>query len=175
MLKTAMIFGNNMVIQQQKKFNIWGTGLSGRSITGRLKGKKNEVVEGIIDKNGNWMLVFPPLEAERNLELTITDGNETLTYGNICIGEVWLAGGQSNMEYFLQYDAEKESVLDEKMNTDIRFFDYPEVSYEGQLEEHDYSRFGIWRTCTKEDLPYFSAVGYYFAENLQKCWTSLSV
>jgi len=168
MLKTEMIFGNNMVIQRQKKFNIWGTGLSGKSITGRIKGKKNEVVGGIIDKNGNWMLVFPPLEAERNLELTITDGNETLTYGNICIGEVWVAGGQSNMEYFLQYDAEKESVLDEKMNTDIRFFDYPEVSYEGQLEEHDYSRFGIWRTCTKEDLPYFSAVGYYFAENLQK-------
>jgi sialate O-acetylesterase len=168
MLKTAMIFGNNMVIQQQKKFKIWGTGVPGNSISGMLKGKNTEVAKGFIDKDGNWMLTFPPMEVERNLELTINDGTETLTYSNICIGEVWLAGGQSNMEYFLQFDAEKESVLNGKMNLDIRFFDYPEVSYEGQLEVHDYSKFGIWRTCTKEDLPYFSAVGYYFAENLNK-------
>lgn len=168
MLKAAMIFGNNLVIQQQKKFKIWGTGVPGKSISGTLKGKNIKVTEGFIEKDGNWILTFPPMEVERNLELIITDGKETLTYNNICIGEVWLAGGQSNMEYFLQFDAEKESVLSEKMNLDIRFFDYPEVSYEGQLEEHDYSKFGIWRTCTKEDLPYFSAVGYYFAENLNK-------
>lgn len=167
MLKTAMIFGNNMIIQQQKKFKIWGTGIPGKPISGTLKGKKTEAAEGFIDKDGNWMLTFPPLEVERNLELTITDGNETLTYSNICIGEVWIAGGQSNMEYYIHFDAEKEKVLNGEMNTDIRFFDYPEVSYEGQLEENDYSRFGIWRTCTKENLPYFSAAGYYFAENLQ--------
>lgn len=168
MLKAAMIFGNNMVIQQQKYFKIWGTGEPGKSISGTLKGKNTVSVEEFIDKRGNWMLTFSPMEAERNLELTITDDQETLTYSNICIGEVWLAGGQSNMEYFIEFDAEKESVLNGNMNLDIRFFDYPEVSYEGQLEEHDYSRFGIWRTCTKEDLPYFSAVAYYFAENLNK-------
>ncbi|WP_160719702.1 sialate O-acetylesterase [Bacillus sp. USDA818B3_A] len=167
MLKTAMVFGDNMVIQQQKKFKVWGTGTFGKSVTGTLKGKASVTAEAWIEENGKWMLTFPPQQVGRNLELIISDGEETIKFGNICIGEVWVAGGQSNMEYFLQHDAEKESVLNGAMNPDIRFFDYPKVSYEGQLEEHDYSRFGIWRTCTREDLPYFSAPAYYFAENLQ--------
>lgn len=168
MLKAAMIFGDNMVLQRRKKFQIWGSGIPGESISSILKGEKPVLVEGIIKKDGNWTLIFPPLEAERNLELIITDGKDTITFSNVSIGEVWVAGGQSNMEYYLRFDAEKESVLEGKMNPDIRFFDYPKVSYEGQLEEHDYSKFGFWRTCTKDDLPYFSAVGYYFAENLQE-------
>jgi sialate O-acetylesterase len=167
MLKTAMIFGSNMVLQRQKGFKIWGTGTPGETVTGILKGNERTASKAVIAESGNWELTFPSLEAGRGFELIITDGIETISYDNISIGEVWLAGGQSNMEYFLEYDAEKGDVLSGDMNPDIRFFDYPEVSYEGQLEEHDYSRFGIWRTCTKEDLPYFSAAGYYFAENLQ--------
>ena len=166
MLKTAMIFGDNMVLQQKKTFKIWGTGIPGKSILGTLKGEKLELIEGFIEKDGNWVLSFPPLDAERNLELTITDGQDILSFNNIAIGEVWVAGGQSNMEYYLQFDAEKDGVLEGKMNPDIRFFDYPKVSYEGQLEEHDYSKFGFWRICSRDELPYFSAVGYYFAENL---------
>lgn len=168
MLKTAMIFRSNMVLQRHKDIKIWGTGTSGELITGRLKGKDTVVSETRIGIDGNWMLVFPPQEAGRGIELSIINESDILVFNNISIGEVWLAGGQSNMEYFLEHDAEKESVLEEDMNPDIRFFDYPEVSYEGQLEEHDYSRFGFWRTCSKKDLPYFSAVGYYFARNLHK-------
>ncbi len=164
MLKTAMIFKSNMVLQRQKNIKLWGTDSPENSIKATLKGI---TIEGLADNQGNWMLTFPPFEAERNLELLITNGEETLKFNNICIGEVWIAGGQSNMEYYLQYDAEKESVLSKETNLDIRFFDYPEVSYEGQLQQYDYSKFGFWRLATKEDLPYFSAVGYYFADNLQ--------
>ncbi len=167
MLNAEMIFGNNMVLQRQKEIKIWGTGLSGKKIIGKLTGKQTIEAETITENDGRWMLVFPPQEACRGLKLDITDGSETLEYRNISIGEIWLAGGQSNMEYFLHYDADKEEILNGPMNADIRFFDYPELSYEGQHQEHDYSKLGIWRKCTKEDLPYFSAVGYYFAKDLQ--------
>lgn len=169
MLKTAMIFGSNMVLQRQKDIKIWGAGTPGETITAILKGKEiaESKAKAVIAEDGNWYITLPSQEAGRGFELMITDGKESLSFDNISIGEVWLAGGQSNMEYFLEYDAEKDNVLNGDMNSDIRFFDYPEVSYEGQLEEHDYSHFGIWRTCTKNDLPYFSAVGYYFAQNLQ--------
>ncbi|AJG98238.1 hypothetical protein LF65_01633 [Clostridium beijerinckii] len=168
MLKIAMIFGDNMVLQREKLIKIWGTGVPGKLVKGNLKGNEVVVTETYVDDDGNWMLIFQPQEAGRGLELEISDNIETLIIHNIGIGEVWLAGGQSNMEYFLQFDEDKKEVLEGNMNPDIRFFDYPEVSYEGQLEEHDYSRFGRWRKCSNEDLPYFSAVGYYFAKDLQK-------
>jgi len=168
MLKAAIVFGSNMVLQRQKEIKIWGTGTPGKPVTGRLKGKETAVSEACTAGDGNWMLLFAPQEAERGLELTITDGTDTLTFSNISIGEVWLAGGQSNMSYLLHFDAEKESALNEPANPDIRFFDYPEVFYKGQLEEHDYSKVGIWRKCTKEDLPYYSAAGYYFAKDIQE-------
>lgn len=53
------------------------------------------------------------------------------------------------------------------MNPMIRFFNYPQVTYEGQLEDYNYCNDGFWRRCTAADLPYFSAVGYYFARDLQ--------
>ncbi|MDF2513979.1 MAG: hypothetical protein K0S04_3845 [Herbinix sp.] len=168
MLKTAMIFGDNMVLQRQKEIKVWGTGKPGKTVTGVLKGAENIEASADISRDGSWILTFPPLEAERGLELAVNDGIVTITYQNISVGEVWIAGGQSNMEYLLEYDADKDSVLNGDMNPNIRFFDYPEVSYEGQIEEHDYSRFGFWRNCTKEDLPYFSAPAYYFAENLSQ-------
>jgi Domain of unknown function (DUF303). len=168
MLKTARIFDNNMILQRQKSIKIWGIGICGKIITGTLKAKKTIIIETVVAADGNWMLVFSPQEAERGVELTISDGIDTLVFNNISIGEVWLAGGQSNMEYWLEFDEDKKTVLEGPMNPDIRFFDYPDVSYDGQLEEHDYSRFGIWRECTREDIPYFSAVGYYFAKDLQE-------
>ena len=87
---------------------------------------------------------------------------------DVCVGEVWLAGGQSNMEYLLGFEKHIDEVLAGKMNPEIRFFNYPQVTYEGQLEDYNYCNDGFWRCCTKADLPYFSAVGYYFALDVQK-------
>lgn len=167
MLKTAMIFGDHMVLQRQKPIKVWGTEENGTVVTGILKGKDEEKAQVVVDASGEWMLEFVPCEAERGVILEISDGDMVITYRDIDIGEVWLAGGQSNMEYFLYYDAQKAEVLEGPMNNAIRFFDYPEISYEGQSEVKDFSYYGFWRTCTPEDLIYFSAVGYYFANSIQ--------
>jgi sialate O-acetylesterase len=124
--------------------------------------------ETIVNEDGSWIAVLPPQDAQRNAAIELSDGITTLAFTDVCVGEVWLAGGQSNMEYYLHFDAEKESVLNGPVNQDIRFFDYPKASYEGALNDYDFRRFGFWRTCTKDDLPYFSAVAYYFAESLHQ-------
>lgn len=100
-------------------------------------------------------------------ELTITSGDEKIDITDVAIGEVWLAGGQSNMEFALLYDANGKKEIERNHNPNIRIFDYPEVSYEGQLEQGDYSKFGFWRRCNKDEMGYFSAVGYYFAKELE--------
>ena len=53
-------------------------------------------------KDGKWEIELPPMEAGGLYELEVSDGNETKKYIDIMLGEVWLAGGQSNMELELQ-------------------------------------------------------------------------
>lgn len=61
----------------------------------------------------------------------------------VSVGEVWIAEGQSNMEFFLRYDAERDRAGELEPCDDIWFFDYLEVCFPGQLELNDYSNFGF--------------------------------
>lgn len=69
-----------------------------------------------------------------------------------------------HMAYEKHFAQEKEECQDEY----LRFYDVPEIAYDGQMEQFDYSKTGIWRKATPGDLAYFSAVGYYFAKKLRK-------
>ena len=165
MLKTGMIFQDKMILQRGKEIYIWGTGEAGKEITIEIQGVKSSA---LIDGNGKWIISLAPLQASEVEKMEIMSGEERIVYNEVAIGEVWLAGGQSNMEFFMKYDKEMPIEQENCENPRIRFFDYPEVSYEGQLEDADYSQFGIWRDCNKENLPYYSAVGYYFAKQLEE-------
>ncbi|WP_441871087.1 sialate O-acetylesterase [Pseudarthrobacter sp. TAF60_1] len=154
-----------MVLQRRRPLLIWGTGQPGANVVATL----GDLTSGSTrtDRDGNWVLRLDGQEAARGLTLTLSDGMESLEIHDVAIGEVWVGGGQSNMEFNLEFDADREQVFSGPMNPDIRFFDVPKLSYAGQENEHDYKLYGKWRTCTPEDLRYFSAVGYYFAEQLQ--------
>lgn len=82
----------------------------------------------------------------RNISCQIKSETETITLEDISIGDVFLAGSQSNMEFWMRYDADMDEVRDTCGNPDIRFYDCPEISYEGQDQDFDYSRMGFWRT-----------------------------
>jgi len=164
-LSVAKIFGDNMVLQRGKKIAVWGAAESGSNVTVRLKDKEvNTTAE-----DNKWMVELPPMEACTGCELQVKDekGN-SITIKNVAIGEVWVASGQSNMEMPMYADADYEDAKNDADYPDIRFFDYPRVSYEGQLDDEDYSEYGFWRTLTKDDIDYFSAVGHYFAKVLHK-------
>jgi len=158
-------FGDRMVLQRQKEIRVWGGGRPGGTVEICLA--DDDPIRTTITPDGTWSASLPPHEAARGLSLVLTDEHTRIEFADVAIGEVWVAGGQSNMEYFLAFDGDRRGILNGPPNPDIRYFDCPRISYEGQLEEKDYSRFGFWRTSTSDDLPYFSAVGYYFAADLQ--------
>ena len=181
MLKMPMIFGNGMVLQRQKEIAVWGTAEAGMEVTVTLSDEKKADSQGMegtrqygaqsvqtrADDQGDWSVKLPAGEAGRGLWMKVESKDEQTVFSDICIGEVWVAGGQSNMEYLLKYDADKENELAREANPDIRFFDYPEVSYGGQLEEFPEPEYGFWRQAEARQLPWFSAVGYYFARILE--------
>lgn len=166
MLEIDRLFTDHMVLQREKEIRIWGTcseNLPEIPVTVALGG---QTVRATVEKPGKWTAVFTPMHTARNLLLTVECGEEKLIVKDVCIGEVWVAAGQSNMEFYMRYDQDCLSEKETCRNMDIRFFDVPEVCYEDQEKEHDYSRMGYWRKCTGEDLEYFSAAAYYFAKKL---------
>ncbi|MDD3403493.1 MAG: sialate O-acetylesterase [Hespellia sp.] len=167
MLELAMIFSDSMVLQREKPIHIWGKDTPKSRVSVTLIGDK---VSACTDQCGNWHIVLPEKKAATDLILTVCDDDgDKITLKDICIGEVWIAGGQSNMEFPLAYDVHFETeIINQERNPRIRFFDYPEVAYEGELNDREYKNEGFWRGCTAEDLGYFSAVGFYFAKNLQE-------
>ncbi|MCD8230326.1 MAG: sialate O-acetylesterase [Clostridiales bacterium] len=162
-MKLAKIFGDNMVLQAGKEIRIFGTCQDGENIRANL-GNTGASCKG---EGGVFLLTLPPMEVSRNMTLTVTGESETAVIHNVAVGEVFLAGGQSNMEFFMRYDKELPTELECCENEDIRFFDYPEVSYPEAEDEYDFSRFGYWRPCDAGNLEYYSAVAYYFAKKLQ--------
>ncbi len=163
-MKTARLFQDHMVIQRGKPFSIWGTGKDGESVRVILgMEERKTVVSG-----GEWKVEFPPMEKGKGLVLTVESADEKKIITDVALGEVWVAGGQSNMEFHMLFDADYEDEKEKCLDSDIRFFDYPEVSYEEQEQDFDYSKVGYWRMCTPEDLKFFCAPGYYFAKKLRQ-------
>lgn len=112
------------------------------------------------------MITLPPLSTSYEESMVITSASEIMTIKDIAIGEVWLAGGQSNMEFCMRYEKFRDEVIKNCTNNGLRSYDVPEISYDGQLDDFDYSLMGVWRKANPENLDYFSAVGYYFQKAL---------
>lgn len=165
MMQTAAIFQDGMVLQREKPVIVWGTHAPGEAITAEIQG---QTAEAATDDSGRWMLTLPPLRVSEAEQLIIRSGDECIVYRNVAVGEVWIAGGQSNMEFFMRYEKHLAEALKDCQNSRIRFFDVPEVCYDGQISDFDYSRQNIWRYATAEDLEYFSAVGYYFEKAIHE-------
>ena len=160
-----MLFGNNMVLQRKKPIPVWGTAEPGSRIQVSLD---LSTVEAVADESGRWQAVLPPHEAAEGLGMRIQSGMSELLYTDVAVGEVWIAGGQSNMEFFLGFEANYESVAAAYESTKVRFFDCPETVYEGALDDWNFENDGFWRQGLRDELAYFSAVGFYFAKCLQE-------
>lgn len=164
-LQTAILFQDNMVLQREKPIPVWGTAKAGAYVSVEVQGL---TASGMAGPDGRWQIICGPLHTSFSEEMRITSEGDALILHDIQVGEVWLAGGQSNMEFHMRYDADLADELGRCTNHAIRFFDYPEVSYVGQIDEAEYGKhYGFWRKAEAEQLERFSAVGYYFAKELQ--------
>ena len=162
-MKTATIFGDHMVLQRDRSVPVWGEAAPGERVTVLLQGQE---ATATADENGSWKLTLEPLQVSGDETMTVTGAHETLTFTHVAVGEVWLAGGQSNMEFHMRYDKDFAQAVAVCENPLIRFFDYPELAYEGAEQDYDFSNFGFWRPCDPDNLQWFSAVAYYFARDL---------
>lgn len=165
MLKFAPIFQDHAVMQRREKVCVWGTCDPGAEVTVSL-GETS--VTSLADTCGFWQAILPSGNTAVGLELVARSGMEAVICRDVCLGEVWLAGGQSNMEFLMKYDAQRQQAYDLPPETELRYYCCPKISYAQESEDKDLSKQGFWRTADKDNLPWFSAVGYYFQRELSQ-------
>lgn len=156
----SSVFSDHMVLQRGKNINVFGTGEDGDIVSVSLG---NSTASARI-KSGRWNAVLPPTSGE-GLEMTVSCGIFSRTFTDIAMGEVWLAGGQSNMEFELQNCKGGADFLKNDRTENVRFYYTPKINknepdYEEKMRNTGWSRFD------SESAKCWSAVGYFFAKEL---------
>ena len=165
-VKPSALFSDHMVLQSGIQVPIWGTASPGEQVTVTLNAQKQSTVARA---DGKWVVRLDNLVAGGPFQMTIA-GNNSITIRDVLIGEVWLGSGQSNMVFPVSKKvASWAGVVNEEQEIAVAnhprirmFTGKPAKTYEPQTEIQ-----GEWLVCNPENVPAFSAVGYFFARDLQ--------
>jgi sialate O-acetylesterase len=157
------VFGDSMVLQRGIKIPVWGSAAPGQHIIATL-GEFNAVTTA--DGEGKWMVHFPVHKAGGPYELKISEAgksNAEIKLKGILIGDVWLASGQSNMEWQVQ---QAQDAGNETANANYPEIRLLQVEHDKQLTPRHDIMAGTWKVCNPANVPQFSAVAYYFARKI---------
>lgn len=168
MIKLANIFQNGMVLQRRKPIRLWGESDCAQTVSVVLDGRT--IAEGI-EVDDAFSIELPPQEAAFDVKLSIEGTCDSLTLERVDVGEVWIAGGQSNMEFLMRYDAEGPEQIRAANDPHLRFYDVGEYTFEGErakTHKDNCEAWDRWLAYTPANAEYFSAVGTYFALQLRE-------
>jgi sialate O-acetylesterase len=162
-VKLPAIFGDHMVLQADQVVPVWGEARVGEAISVEFGGQK---ILTKANKDGHWRVNLPARPASLEpLELKIEGDNELVVFTNVLVGEVWLASGQSNMEWPLaKADGGSEAIAG-ATNPHVRLF---QVARPTELPETTLDVVGAWAPSAPKSASEFSAVGFFFAQRLSK-------
>jgi sialate O-acetylesterase len=160
-VKPAQIFSSNMVLQNGTKIPVWGWADKGEKIMVTLAGTTIETTAG---EDGKWMVKFDKMEYGGPHTMTI-HGDNTITFKNVMIGEVWICSGQSNMEFQLIRSINGAEEVANSNHANIRLFKVPRKISQSPEKDMDT---GEWQICSPQTSKNFSAVGYFFGRALSE-------
>jgi sialate O-acetylesterase len=160
-LRLPALFSEGMVLQRDRPVPVWGWGAPGETVRVEFAGHS---VPAIADAAGRWHVILPPLPAASEpRELTVR-GSSTLVVPNVLVGEVWLASGQSNMQWSVRQSADAEAEVAAGDHPHIREFAVRRATAAAPRDDVE----GAWAVCSPETVAHFSAVAYVFARELQR-------
>ena len=167
-IELGPLFSDDMILQRNSQVPIWGSAKGNEKISITSSWNNNEVITKA-DNNGNWTADISTPDAGGPYEIKISSKKNILNLTNVLIGEVWVASGQSNMQMAL-YGGGREPVLRsidmiaQAKNPNIRLFTVKHNSSISPIKELK----GKWLVSSPANVSAFSAVGYSFADYLNK-------
>lgn len=170
-VKLPNVLTSNMVLQRDQPVPVWGTALPSEPVTVYFADQNKQTIAG---EDGRWSVRLDPMPAsfEPRVMRISASGKDT-TLENILVGDVWLCGGQSNMEYPMRISLKRyaspargENVAEKEWrsggNSNIRL-----MLVEKKRSLPDCTTKG-WQECSDSTLSVFSAAGYFFGKNVQE-------
>ncbi len=156
------LFSDNMVLQRGKPNTFWGWTTPGAEVSVEIDGHSGHAAAAA---DGRWQVkVMPPPVGETCV--VKIDGPQHRELHNVIVGDVWLCGGQSNMEFGLPRAENGAQEVAEANHPNIRLYRVAtHVAYTPVAVPS-----GTWQVCTPKTVSAhggFSAVGYFFACRVQ--------
>ena len=157
-VKLPNLFGDGMVLQRDAKIPIWGSADPGEIIVVEFN-ESQETTEA--NSEGKWRVDLPPQKEGRSLELVVSASNK-IVVKDVCVGEVWICAGQSNMSFPLKRALNAEKEIASANYPSIRFLTVPAQASETPMDDFD----AHWRACSPQTARELSAVAYYFGRDI---------
>jgi sialate O-acetylesterase len=154
------IFGDNMVLQRGKANTIWGWSEPGDNVQVKIG---EATASGVAGADHRWQVAIqpPPVGGPYTIKIT---GHQTVELQNVLVGDVWLCGGQSNMQLSLRDTRTGPEDAKAANDSEIRFFNVtPHTAYH-PVEVAQ----GEWKVLSPETAERVSAVGFYFARKIRQ-------
>ncbi|HYG06709.1 MAG TPA: sialate O-acetylesterase [Stenotrophomonas sp.] len=160
--RLPLLFADGAVLQREQPIPVWGWASPGAKIAVSLDGSR---AEATTDAQGHWQVQLPAHAAGGPYTLQVQGDGATLRVADVLVGDVWLASGQSNMEFPLLKADGGAAAAAAANDPKIRHFKVPK-SWSGKAEQ-DLAG-GSWQAANPRNAPQFSAVGYFFAQELRQ-------
>ncbi len=160
-VRVANLLTDHMVVQQNMPVHVWGFGSPGERVDVAFR---TESRNATVDNAGRWSVWFSPVaQTGGPHEIVVRSGSTTIRVRDVLVGEVWIAAGQSNMEWPIAWAANPEAEKKAANYPNIRLVrtmhrvrDFPQDDFVGTS----------WQPVTAQSVENFSAVGYHFARML---------
>ena len=159
------VFSDNLVLQQNSDVAIWGWAGPGETLKIVASWNTKDTIRVKVDNFSKWTTSIKTIAAGGPYSIKISGIYDTLQLANVMLGEVWICSGQSNMEmsvYSKILNGEEEAA--KANNQNIRIF---HVQKMGAVYPQE-NCIGTWTASTPETMRATSAVGYFFARELQQ-------
>jgi len=172
-LSVHNIFQSGMVMPRDTPIRIWGWSHPGEEVTVTFGGHSGKFVTG---ENRKWVVTLPAQPASSEAKTMIVESpNSRLSFEDILLGDVWVAGGQSNMQHPLSRVEGGSMEIESANFKGIRLLTVPSIFSNVMVDNFPivhraeggrHVREGFWDPCSPANASSFSAIAYIFARRL---------
>jgi sialate O-acetylesterase len=159
-VRLAAVFSDHAVLQRDVPLPIWGWAEPGEAVAVTLGSATAQAKAG---EDGRWQATLPAQFASRTPLTLVAEGRNRVEIQDLLLGDVWLCGGQSNMEWSLGACNAPDDVrgaddpLIRQFGVELHFATTPQRDVRGR-----------WTVCTPRTAAGFTAVGYHFARRVRQ-------